>query len=58
MTPNDFEKDYLSLMVQVFQLVQFLLNQLGLDFTINLKILKTSTLLVLEVIQVQVFQVL
>ena len=35
MTPNDFEKDYLSLNGTGFQLVQFLHNQLGLDFTIN-----------------------
>ena len=44
MTPNDFEKIIYHLMVQVFQLVQFLHNQLGLDFTINLKILKIFTL--------------
>ena len=58
MTPNDFEKDYLSLYGSGFQLVQFLLNQLGLDFTTDQKILKTSTLLVQEVIRAQEFQVL
>ena len=51
MTPNDFEKDYLSLNGTGFSISQYLHNLLGLDFITDQKILKTSILLVQEVIQ-------
>ena len=58
LTPEDFEKRYLSPMEQVFLLSLVFFNRPGSGHTILVKKLKTSILLVQELTRVRAFQAL